>query len=111
MAGLEADAPRAQVALGCGLVALVVTGELLIGPPAARARTALDLFLAAACFAAAGKLLSARLLGSVWVAFAFLGGAILASASLPLVNGVWLVDHVLAILVGTSAGIVLLLRR
>ncbi len=108
---VEPDAPRAQVALVCGLVAVVVTGELLSGPPAARAWTALDVFLAAACFAAAGMLVSARLLGPAWVAFAFLGGAILASALLPVVNGVWLLAHALAIVAGVGAGAVLLAGR
>jgi hypothetical protein len=107
----EGDGPRAQVALLCGLIAVVVTGELLIGPPSAKAWTALDVFLAAACFTVAGMLLSARLLGAAWVSFAFLGGAILASAFLPLVNAVWLMDHALALLAGVVAGAVLLIRR
>ena len=69
------------------------------------------MFLAAACFAAAGMLVSARLLGPGWIAFAFVGGAILASALLPLIAGVWLVDHAIALVAGAAGGAVLLLRR
>lgn len=111
LGGRDDEAARLQIALLCGLIAVIVTGELLIGPPAARAWTALDVFLAAACFAVAGMLLSARLLGPGWMSFAFVGGTILASAVLPLINGVWLVDHALALLAGVAGGAVLLLRR
>lgn len=111
VAGRDADAPRAQIALLCGLVAIIVTGELLVGPPAARAWTALDVFLSASCFAAAGMLLSARLPGVGWMTFAFLGGVILASAVLPLVNGVWLLGHALALAAGATTAALLLVRR
>lgn len=109
--GRDADAPRAQIALLCGLIAIIVTGEFLIGPPAARAWTPLDVFLAAACFTAAGMLLSARLLGAGWMSFALIGGAILASALLPLINGIWLLGHALALAAGVAAGAILLVRR
>lgn len=106
------DAARSQIALLCGLVAVIVLGELLIGPPSAKAWLALDVFLALASFGAAGMLLrSAALTAAAWVACAFVGGAIFAVAIFPLPNPLWIASHALALVVGVAVGSALLLRR
>lgn len=110
MAEGEADA-RPQIALLCGLIALIVLGELLLGPPSARLWAPLDFFLAVASFGAAGMLANARALTAVGPAlFAFLGGAVLASVLFPLPNAVWVATHAIALVAGVAAG-ALLLRR
>lgn len=123
----EADA-RPQIALLCGLIALIVLGELVLGPPSARIWAPLDFFLAVASFGAAGMLANARVLTSSgageWLRpaaplllaavgpgiFAFLGGAVLASVLFPLPNAIWIATHALLLVAGIAAG-ALLLRR
>ena len=105
------DAPQYQIAALCGLIAVIALGELLIGPPTAKAWTALDAFLALASFAVAAMLISARALVRAWPIFAFFGGAILASMLLPLQNIVWLASHAGAVVAGVSGGALLLVRR
>lgn len=103
--------PRPQIALLCGLIAVIVLGELVIGPPHARTWLPLDVFLALASFGAAAMLASARALpGVVSALFAFLGGTVLASLLFPLPNPVWLGSHALLLVAGVGAGAVLLRR-
>lgn len=106
------DSARSQIALLCGLVAVIALGELLIGPPSAKAWLALDVFLGLAAFGAAGMLLRAQALpAAAWAAWGFLGGAILAIAVLALPNPLWIASHALALVVGVAVGGALLLRR
>lgn len=105
----EADA-RPQVALLCGLIALIVLGELVIGPPSAKTWLPLDVFLALASLGAAAMLLNLRAWRAAPAAFAFLGGLVIASVVFPLPNSVWITTHALALVAGVATG-ALLLRR
>lgn len=105
------EAPQYQIAALCGLIAVIAIGELLIGPPVAKAWTPLDAFLALGCFAVGAMLLSARAFVFAWPVFAFLGGAIVASMVLPLPGIVWLGSHVGAVVAGVSGGGLFLVRR
>jgi hypothetical protein len=106
---MELAGPRGQASALAVLVAVIVIGEWLLGPPSASFWAPLDGFVAAGCFGVAALLMSARLLHAVaWWSFAFLGGAIAAGIVLPLPNPVWLVTHALVAVFGLTAGALLL---